>query len=69
MISRINKIDDDDDDDDDVKNNKFIIWLALLPEKMSAIISTTPQSRPTSTANYFSISSSTRLLVLAIFLC
>ena len=33
----------------------------------SAIISTTPQSRPTSTPPYFSISPSTRLLVLATF--
>ena len=52
----------------DVKNNKFII-VSTTSRKMSAIILTTPQSRPTSTPPYFSISPSTRLLVLAIFLC
>ena len=50
----------------DVKNNKFSI-VSPTSKKMSAIISTTPQSRPTSTPAYFSISPSTRLLVLAIF--
>ena len=50
----------------DVKNNKFIIVIPA-SRKMSAIISTTPQSRPTSTPPYFSISPSTSLLVLAIF--
>ena len=47
----------------------MLIIVSTTSKKMSAIISTTPQSRPTSTPPYFSISPSTRLLVLAIFLC